>query len=76
MEEFEEFSVIFGGDDDLSYDHKTIEKIAKNRRLLDNTLFFDRLLGALGISNGAPTRIDKSCLILTLSSFSPVSTQV
>lgn len=52
MEEFEEFSVVFGGDIDLAYDHKTIEKLLKNRRLLESILFFDRLLGALGIKDG------------------------
>ena len=76
MEEFEDFNVIFGGDVDLTYDHKTIDKIAKTRRLMDNTLFFDRLLGALGISNGTHTRCHKTDLMLTLPSSSLVSTQV
>ena len=53
MEEFEDFSVVFGGERDLAYDHKAVEKITKNRRLLENTLFFDRLLGALGIKDGS-----------------------
>ena len=53
MEEFEDFDLVFGGQVDLTYDRKTSEKILKNRRLLENVLFFDRLLSALGIPDGS-----------------------
>ena len=52
MEDFEDFGVVFSGDFDLAYEQSAIDKISRNRRLLENTLFFDRLLGAVGVNNG------------------------
>lgn len=49
MEEFEDFEAVFGTKSDVAYDPQTIEEIVDNRRALENVLFLDRLLGALGI---------------------------
>ena len=52
MEELEEFNYVFGKDHDVAYDLKVVEQAIKHRRLLGNTLFFDRLLGAIGVEKG------------------------
>ena len=52
MGDLGDFHVIFGSDPNLTYNTKTIEDIHRHRRALDNELFFDRLLKAVGIDQG------------------------
>lgn len=52
MASIEDFNAIFGSAPDLAYQQKTVEEIHKNRRQLENCLFFDRLLKAVGIDQG------------------------
>lgn len=52
MEEFEQFEAVFGFRPDIAYDHQTVDHVLRNRRALENELFFDRLLKALGVSQG------------------------
>ena len=53
MEEYEQFELVFGERPDVAYDKTTIDRILRNRRTLENELFFDRLLKALGVSQGS-----------------------
>ncbi len=43
------FEAVFSFQSDIAYDQRTIDKICKNRGLLANELFVDRLLKAIGI---------------------------
>ena len=52
MEYLRDFDVGFGSEADLAYHQKTIDQINMNRRLLENELFFDKLLRAIGITQG------------------------
>ena len=57
VEDFEagEFEAVFGAKPDLAYQSQTIEQIVRNRRSLENELFFDRLLTAVKIDQGILT---------------------
>lgn len=46
------FETVFGDRQDIIYDNRIAEQIVRNRRLLENELFFDRLLHALGLAKG------------------------
>ena len=52
MGDLGDFHIILGSDPNLTYNTKTIEDIHRHRRSLDNELFFDRLLKAVGIDQG------------------------
>ena len=52
MEDLGDFDVILGPDPNLTYNAKAIEDIHRHRRSLENELFFDRLLKAVGIDQG------------------------
>lgn len=52
MEGFNQFEDIFGFDSDVAYKQHTIDDIVRNRRALENVLFVDRLLKALGVEKG------------------------
>ncbi|MCJ1404084.1 hypothetical protein MMC11_007309 [Xylographa trunciseda] len=67
METEEEFDAIFGSEPDLAYHEQTIHDIQKYRRLLENELFFDRLLKAVGIDQASklyPPRSNNDLRIL------------
>ena len=49
MEFFDDFEAVFGVRPDAAYNQETIEDIVRNRHALENMLFVDRLLVALGI---------------------------
>lgn len=53
MEDFDQFEAVFGFKSDVTYNQQTIDDIVRNRRALENVLFVDRLLKALGIEKGA-----------------------
>ena len=50
--DFEKFEAVFDFRPDIAYDHKTVDQVLRNRHALENELFFDRLLKALGVSQG------------------------
>ncbi len=52
MDEFNEFENVFGSNPNIAYDEETRRKVLQHRRSLDDELFIDRLLTALGISEG------------------------
>ena len=52
METEEEFNAVFGPEPSLAYQEQLLHNIHKHRRLLENELFFDRLLKAVGIDQG------------------------
>ncbi|MCJ1437680.1 hypothetical protein MMC27_007067 [Xylographa pallens] len=52
METEEEFDAVFGAEPSLAYQEQLLHSIHKHRRLLENELFFDRLLKAVGIDQG------------------------
>ena len=52
MGDFEPFEAVFGFRPDIAYDHQTVDHVLRNRRALENELFFDMLLKALGVSQG------------------------
>jgi len=51
MADVENFKSVFGSNASAGYDQHTITQIARNRRSLENELFIDRLLKALGVNN-------------------------
>jgi len=61
MEDAEEFYAVFGSEPNLAYQEQTVNEISKHRRSLENELFFDRLLKAVGIDQGV---LDLRCLKL------------
>ena len=52
METEEQFEAVFGSEPFLAYREQLLHDIQKHRRLLENELFFDRLLQAVGIDQG------------------------
>ena len=46
------FETVFGDKRDITYNNQIAEQIVRNRRSLENELFFDRLLHALGLAKG------------------------
>lgn len=52
MDDPEEFHAVFGTESNLAYQEQTVHEILKHRRSLENELFFDRLLRAVGIDQG------------------------
>lgn len=52
MGDFNQFEVVFGSKSDVAYNQQTIDDIVRHRRALENVLFVDRLLKALGIEKG------------------------
>ena len=52
MDELDQFDSVFGSDPSLAYNNQTVDHILRNRRSLENELFFDRLLNALGVNQG------------------------
>ncbi|MCJ1319698.1 hypothetical protein MMC15_005034 [Xylographa vitiligo] len=67
MEVEEEFDAIFGSEPNLAYQEQILHDIQKYRRLLENELFFDRLLKAVGIDQASklyPPRSNNDLRIL------------
>lgn len=52
MDDFDDFEVVFGSSPNAAYEKETQDQISRNRQLLENELFVDRLLKALGIPKG------------------------
>ena len=52
MADFYDFSEVFGSNPNVAYDEQSRAKIHHNRQLLENELFIDRLLKALGVRKG------------------------
>lgn len=52
MAQWEDFNHIFSFNRKYSYDAKVVDQIISNRKLLENQLFADRLLGLAGIKGG------------------------
>lgn len=50
--DFDQFEAVFGFKSDVAYNQQTIDEIVRHRRALENVLFVDRLLKALGIEKG------------------------
>ena len=51
--EQEDFDSVFGAEPQLAYNEQTISSINGNRRTLENELFFDRLMKAIGMDQGS-----------------------
>ena len=52
MEDFDEFEVVFGSNSNIAYEKIVSVDIKKRRHSLENVLFIDRLLQALGVHDG------------------------
>lgn len=52
MEDLDDFETVFGDNVNLAYDEETRRKILHYRQSLENELFIDRLLEALGVIDG------------------------
>ena len=52
MASFYSYEALFGVRHDLVYSNRTSEQIIRNRQTLENQLFFDRMLQALGLAKG------------------------
>lgn len=64
MEDFDQFEAVFGFKSDVAYNQQTIDDIIRNRRALENVLFIDRLLRALGIEKSRYNLGDYSNLLI------------
>ena len=53
MDDFDDFEVVFGNNSNIAYETAVANETTKRRRSLDNELFIDRLLKALGVQKGA-----------------------
>ncbi|MCJ1466516.1 hypothetical protein MMC07_005136 [Pseudocyphellaria aurata] len=53
VDDFDQFEAVFGFKSDVAYNQQTIDDIVRNRRTLENLLFIDRLLKALGIDKAS-----------------------
>jgi len=53
MDDSDDFEVVFGSNPNVAYDANTRRKIQHHRQSLENELFIDRLLKALGINEGS-----------------------
>ena len=52
MEEVDDFEVVFGNNSNVAYEKPAANDIRQRRRSLENELFIDRLLKALGVLRG------------------------
>ena len=52
MDDYDDFEVVFGNNSNIAYEKSTSNDIKQRRRSLDNELFIDRLLKALGVQKG------------------------
>lgn len=64
MEDFDQFEAVFGFTSDVAYNQQTIDDIIRNRRALENVLFIDRLLRALGIEKSEYSIGDYSNILI------------
>lgn len=70
MDDYEDsnanFHAVFGSKPDIAFDQRTIDKILQHRGELENELFVDRLLKALGIEKGALISIPRNWPMFSL----------
>ena len=52
MDDFDDFEAVFGKSSNIAYEKSAAGDIKKRRQSLENELFIDRLLKALGIQKG------------------------
>lgn len=52
MDDFDDFEVVFGNNSNIAYEKAVANDITERRRSLENELFIDRLLKALGVQEG------------------------
>ena len=52
MDDFDDFENVFGSSSTIAYEKSAAEDIVQRRHSLEDELFIDRLLKALGIQNG------------------------
>lgn len=52
MDDFDDFEVVFGNSSNIVYEKSVAGDIKQRRRSLENELFIDRLLKALGVQDG------------------------
>ena len=61
MDDFDDFEAVFGNNSNIAYETAVANDITKRRCSLENELFIDRLLKALGVQKGA-THIQNKCI--------------
>lgn len=52
MDDFDDFEVVFGNNSNIAYEKPAVDDTKQRRRSLENELFIDRLLKALGVQKG------------------------
>ena len=52
MDDLDDFEAVFGNNSNIAYEKSAADAIRKKRQSLENELFIDRLLKALGIREG------------------------
>ena len=52
MDDFDDFEFVFGNSPNIAYEKSAVIDVKMRRDSLDNELFIDRLLKALGIQKG------------------------
>lgn len=52
MDDFDDFEVVFGSNSNIAYEKAVASGITERRRSLEDELFIDRLLKALGVQKG------------------------
>lgn len=59
MDDFDDFEVVFGNNSNIAYEKHAAGDIKQRRSSLENELFIDRLLKALGVQKGVCYTISK-----------------
>ena len=52
MDDSDDFEVVFGSNSNIAYEQTAANDIKQRRSTLENELFIDRLLKALGVQKG------------------------
>ena len=61
MDDFDDFEVVFGNNSNIAYETTVANGIKGRRHSLENELFIDRLLRALGVQKGATYIRNRFC---------------
>lgn len=61
MDDSDDFEVVFGNNSNIAYEKPVADDIKQRRRSLENELFIDRLLKALGVQKGTSYIRIRSC---------------
>ena len=64
MDDLDDFEAVFGNNTNIAYEKSAVDAIKKKRQSLENELFIDRLLKALGIREGKKRPLNSSAWLM------------